>query len=292
MLSLEQRLIADSFRYPGGMLNAAWIAGYLRNRDNKQGFHIMASNNEDTMIPIRLKKGESVPRMYHERNAVRVIAHVTGRADEDGRRYPELTAIGFDFATVLDLPLEAAFDAAFGAKKEGEEGFKPFRGKNSKLSMSANVVRLAGFVQAVSLKKGTGDTPSCCTLLLRQREDESSAIPICYEGRLAEAVANRISRGTPMKIVASFQIASEKDADGNKIYVPRLLATLAPGAVSREDIRGVPPEWALQMIDELRASRAAKEPVATKQGSGEVVIDRAEPERSANEDKNALLAKI
>jgi len=96
------------------------------------------------------------------------------------------TAVGFDVATVLDMPIDSAFDkipvAGAPTTNFEDHGVKLFSGRDDKLSDSSNMVRLAGIIAATRFRAPHPDKGirARCEVLLRQKEDGSQLIPVRY----------------------------------------------------------------------------------------------------------------
>lgn len=279
MLTNEQKRLNDFYRYPNGMLNVAWIAGFIRGvKPGARMFYIQQTNNSNLMLPIYLRKGDQIPPRFKEMSPVRVICHIEGgqvdaehlqgKQDESGKiEYPveriaKAVVIGFDAANVLDMPPAIAFQKVppQGAPEDSVD-FKPFTREES-MSDSSNIVRIAGFVQSVIMQTpdSKSDNSDCCVLLIRQTEKEAGCIPVrYYSKRLAEAVYNRIKRGLPIAIDAAYRVRAkpigEPDPESGLAPVVRYpyLHSMQPPAIctKREIIHT--PEWAQVMLDDYFA---------------------------------------
>lgn len=285
MLSQEQKKILDFYRFPNGMLNVGWIAGYLRGvKPGAKMFYIQQTNNANLMLPVYLKDGDSIPSRFQEFSPVRLICHIDGeKVEGTSERIAKAYVIGFDMANVLDMPPSSAFDKVPppGAPVENVD-FRPFTGHEERMSDSSNIVRIAGFVQSVVMSGAKqGEQADCCIILIRQKEDEGTSIPVrYYSKRLAEAVHNRIGRGAPIQIDAALRVRAkpigEADPETGIVPVvkyPYLHAINPPGGATPREILRVP-EWAQSLYNEYRAVRTKsdKKPaeVATPKESKEL----------------------
>lgn len=299
MLTNEQKRLNDFYRYPNGMLNVGWIAGFIRGiKPGARMFYIQQTNNSNLMLPVYLRKGDQIPARFKEMSPVRIICHIEGgqidaehlpgKQGEDGKiEYPseriaKAVAIGFDAATVLDMPPAIAFQKVppEGAPADTVD-FKPFT-RDEFMPDSSNIVRIAGFVQSVVMQvPDKNEGSDCCILLIRQTEKESGCIPVrYYNKRLAEAVYNRIKRGLPIAIDAAYRVRAkpigEPDPESKLAPVARYpyLHSMQPPVIctKREIIHT--PDWAQAMLEDYfaktvrREKRVETRPVAVAQQEG------------------------
>jgi len=296
MLTSEQKQISNFYRYPNGMLNVGWLAGFIRGvRPGAKMFYVQQTNNSNLMIPVYLKKGQSIPSRFKEMSPVKVICHIEGGmvdaehlpGKDDGsgvlilptERIARAVAIGFDAANILDMPPTLAFDKVppKGAPRDDPKfEFKPFS-RDESMADSSNMVRIAGFVQAVSMQpQDKGEASDCCIILIRQTADESECIPVrYYDKRKAQAVCDRIKRGMPIAIDAAIRVRAKPigqiDEASGIAPVARYpyLHTIQPPIIctQREIIHT--PDWAAVMLTEYAAKRDRKPvaaPIVTTEG--------------------------
>jgi len=281
MLSQEQKKTLDFYRFPNGMLNVGWIAGFLRGvKPGARMFYIQQTNNINLMLPVYLKDGDEIPNRFQEFSPVRIICHIDGeKVEGTNERIAKAYVIGFDMANVLDMPPSSAFDKVPppGAPTEDID-FRPFTGHEEKMSDSSNIVRIAGFVHSIVMsEQKPGDPSDCCIILIRQKEDENTSIPVrYYSKRLAEAVYNRVGRGAPIQIDATLRVRAkpigEADPETHIVPVvkyPYLHAINPPGGATRREILHTP-EWAQNLYNEYRAVRAKNERSPKKTASAAV----------------------
>lgn len=277
MLTSEQKQLSNFYRFPHGMLNVGWVAGFIRGvKPGARMFYIQQTNNSNLMIPIYLKKGEQIPPRFKEMAPVRVICHIEGAQVEaehlpvkDGAERPmeriaRAVAIGFDAANILDMPPAMAFQKVppAGAPRDDVNfEFKPFS-RDESMSDSSNMVRIAGFVQAVAMQpQERGEQSDCCILLIRQTEKESGCIPVrYYDKRKAEAIFNRVKRGLPIAIDAALRVRvktiGEVDPESGLAPVvryPYLHATQPPIVCTQREIIHIP-DWGQKMMEDYHST--------------------------------------
>ena len=283
MLSAERRRVAALYQYPGGFLNVAWIAGLLRrtpitHTEPWVRMQIQQTNLTNHNIDITLKDTDFIPPQFSEKKPIRAICSLKGAVigtDEAGRKIRTViaTASGFDTATVLDMPLEIAFDKlpVPGAEvtKFSEEELKFFGNKaENKLEDSSNMVRLAGIIGAKHFRDPnpeTGLRPRC-EILLRQHEDEDAALPVRFYGHLAKAVYSRINRGQVCEIVGTLKVDVKRTGEpidpetGIEPVTRRMFIECSqpPGPTTPNEIRARP-EWMIKMRMELKEAQMRRE---------------------------------
>jgi hypothetical protein len=272
MLSQERRRIAALYQYPDGFLNVGWFAGYLRRKpgDGRE-FQIQQTNLDNHNLDFGLRKNDEIPPQFHDLKPLRAICNLTGRVigedpvTKEPIRTVVATAVGFDVATVLDMPIDSAFDKipVTGAPSTDFDslGVRLFSGRDDKLSDSSNMVRLAGIIAATKFRAGRPDdgVRARCDILLRQKEDESQLIPIRYYGRLASAVYERVMRGAACEIVG--RLMADVKRNGGAIdpetgiepvtKIQFIECTTAPGVTTKNEIK-VSPDWFKKMRQELQ----------------------------------------
>lgn len=285
MLTSEQKRLNDFYRFPNGMLNVAWIAGFIRGvKPGARMFYIQQTNNSNLMLPVHLRKGDQIPARFKDQAPVRIICHIEGgqidaehlpgKVNAEGKtEYPveriaKAVAIGFDAANILDMPPAIAFQKVppEGAPTDNVD-FKPFT-RDEAMSDSSNIVRIAGFVQSVIMQtpEKNGEGSDCCILLIRQTEKESGCIPVrYYNKRLAEAVYNRIKRGLPIAIDAAYRVRAKPigapDPESGLAPVvryPYLHAMQPPVICTKREIIHTP-DWAQTMLDDYFASTGRRD---------------------------------
>lgn len=298
MLSQERRRIAALYQYPDGFLNVGWFAGYLRRKaGDGRHFQIQQTNLDNHNLDLVLRKNDEIPPQFHDLKPLRAICNLTGKiigedpVTKEPIRTVVATAVGFDVATVLDMPIDSAFDkipvAGAPTTNFEDHGVKLFSGRDDKLSDSSNMVRLAGIIAATRFRAPNPEkgVRARCEILLRQKEDESQLIPVRYYGRLASAVYERVMRGAACEIVG--RLLADVKRTGEPIdpetgiepvrKIHFIECTTAPGVTTKNEIK-VTPEWMVKMRQELqdsqrqraeaRARRIEQQKAALLAGSG------------------------
>lgn len=266
-LSLANKGVVSTYNMVGGMRNIAFVAGRLRiPSGNNRVVFVQVSGDESTMIPVVLPTNYQIPRAFREFSPVSIKAHVYGMLDKEaGQPVAVLKAIagGIDFASVLswrapgaaNRMLEQSFALRAAARNGDGELPKLFETRDDRLSESSNTVVLAGFVNSLLLER-TPDGVGVLTVLLRQLQDESKAIPVRFYGDLASTLADRLEEGSPIQVAGKFGVDVKKVGDPDPetgkhkvMKVPYIRSRSLP-LVATSDFISVYPDWA-------RAIRAA-----------------------------------
>lgn len=260
-LSVANKGLVSTYNMVGGMRNIAFVAGRLRiPKGNARVAFVQVSGDEATMIPVMLPNNYQIPRAFREFSPVSVKAHVYGMTDgEAGQQIAILKAIpgGIDFASVLNWKgsgaanrmLEQSF-AIRDASRKGEVDIpKLFENRDDRLSESSNTVILAGFVNSLQLER-TNDGVGVLTVMLRQLQDESRAIPVRFHGDLASTLADRLEEGSPIQVSGKFGVdvrkVGEPDLETGKyktIKIPYIRSRSLP-LVATSDFITIYPDWA------------------------------------------------
>lgn len=276
MLSQERMKVLDLFRFPNGMMNVAWIAGYMRYPSESM-FYIQQTNNENLLLPVYLKKKDRIPFNFEEYAPIRAICYSDGETVDNGERIAKMTVARIDIATVLDMPMDSAFEKippkGVVISDPRTEGFRPFSGQNDKMSDSSNMVWVAGFVQAASHRPASENKRACCTVLIRQHEDEARSIPVRFYDKLAKPVYDRLMRGRAIQVVGHYRVdvkvIGEPDPETGIAPVAKFpyiecRENTPPGPATGKEIK-VFPAWAEQMYAEFQAKRAEAAPKSRKE---------------------------
>lgn len=275
MLSQERRRIAALYQYPDGFLNVGWFAGYMRRKSGHgREFQIQQTNLDNHNLEMSLRKNDEIPPQFHDLKPIRAICNLTGKVigensvTKEPIRTVVATAVGFDVATVLDMPIDSAFDKVpvpgATATDFDAMGVRLFVGRDDKLSDSSNMVRLAGIIMATKFRpaKPESGVRARCDILLRQKEDESQAIPVRYYGKLASAVYERVMRGAACEIVG--RLMADVKRTGEPVdpetgiepvtKIQFIECTTAPGVTTRNEIKATP-DWMIKMRQDLQDSQ-------------------------------------
>lgn len=192
-LNLASRTMLHTYNRVNGMVNTAWISGYLRGiTPNRKIIYIQQTNNENQFLPVLLPDGYKLPDTFKEFSPISAVCHILGRPMGSGQQMAMAKALGVYEPNVLEMQLPSAVrNAAYGSGMEdeveaflrgakGDEGsaegkvsvmppdssflhkvpegapeskFKPFTGRDDKLFDASNIVRVAGFVHDLMLER-------------------------------------------------------------------------------------------------------------------------------------------
>lgn len=152
---------------------------------------------------------------------------------------------------------------------EGDDG-KLFRDR-LKLRKAANVVRVAGIVQAffMALDSNGKREDDTLMILLRQGSDEDSCIPVRVFGKTAREYHKSIKRGTPLYFIGRYEtkVKVVKSADNpgeiDEIMTYPYVRSEAPRPATQYEIQKVP-EWAVDLARQMSAARFKNEASATQ----------------------------
>jgi hypothetical protein len=287
-LSVANKGLVSMYNMVGGMRNIAFVAGRLRiPKGNSKVAFVQVSGDEATMIPVMLPNNYQIPRAFREFSPVSVKAHVYGMTDgEAGQQIAVLKAIpgGFDFASVLNWKssgaanrmLEQSF-AIRDASRKGEVDLpKLFENRDDRLSESSNTVILAGFVNSLQLER-TNDGVGVLTVMLRQLQDESRAIPVRFHGDLASTLADRLEEGSPIQVSGKFGVdvrkVGEPDPETGKhktIKIPYIRSRSLP-LVATSDFITIYPDWARDIRSKATDRRRGSGAVEAASEAGALV---------------------
>lgn len=287
-LSVANKGLVSTYNMVGGMRNIAFVAGRLRiPKGNARVVFVQVSGDEATMIPVMLPNNYQIPRAFREFSPVSIKAHVYGMTDgEAGQQIAILKAIpgGIDFASVLNWKgsgaanrmLEQSF-AIRDASRKGEVDLpKLFENRDDRLSESSNTVILAGFVNSLQLERAN-DGVGVLTVMLRQLQDESRAIPVRFHGDLASTLADRLEEGSPIQVSGKFGVdvrkVGEPDPETGKhktIKIPYIRSRSLP-LVATSDFITIYPDWARAIRSKATDRRHGAGPVEGASEAGALV---------------------
>lgn len=292
MLSMDAKQYVDAYRFQNGMLNAAWIAGYMRRPSDKgeppQHFHIQQTANLNHMLPIHLRNHTDViPARYKDQAPVKCICRVTGRKLEDGERIAVLECMDFDSPTILDMPPEDQFSVKVPDNIPSDD-FRPNK-TGMKLSRRSNVVQIAGFVSGIVMIPAVPgkDRFSCLQLMVSQKQDLDLAVPVRIRSKSAEAMADMVKLGMPVLIndgefrVRVKETGEPADERGINPVVkyPYIEARMIKMA-SADDILGDTPAWAYDLAKAGRARKPRPEQQAPAGAGTDTALEAAVRELS------------
>lgn len=244
MLTNDMKRNPDSYSYPNGMLNSAWIGGVLRLPPNgaKDGLcYIQKTRSENHMLPIHFDPRKSpLPHGMQEWDLVMAYCHVSCEWDGVAERIIKLTSILFEGANIMHMGAGFAEKMIAGwsakvhpqAKDSGvpdsiselatstginladpapQTRIDSFDWKAAQMNQNAtNRVRLAGFIEALSLEKNRmkGDMPmnDRLTVLLRQTANPDKSIPIRWYGSNVEILYKKMVRSMPIIVDAEYMM--------------------------------------------------------------------------------------
>lgn len=247
MLSSEARKSPQGYRYVGGMLNIAYLTGFVRD-PSKTGFRLQQNNNLELAVPIVVPPNTKVPREFAP---VTVMCHVHGLLN-GGNRISELRAIDIKAPSTLSMPTWIAWNSAV-PEHAHPDSFKPF-GNNSelkgaiaeqvgdgdadqedivrvilestkghldtRLGDNANVVLLSGIIESAALVRGNEYQTDHVGILLRQHGDPEKAIPVRLYSRQLQQHLKSVSVGLPVKVNGQARVklimADREDGDTSK----------------------------------------------------------------------------
>lgn len=241
MLTQDAKRNADSYSYPNGMLNTAWIAGVLRlpPDGSRDGLcFIQQTRNENHMLPIEYDpKSCPLPRELKDLDLVMAYCHVHGGRDGD-QRIVRLKSIRFEAANVMHMDKnfgkallakwalhvhEAAKDSgmpasmqalsdAHGGVLDTAARLDSFDWAAMKMNQNAaNTVKLAGFIEAKSLEQNRVSAEGKpmndrMIILLRQTADPDSSIAIRWYSRNLAPLFDLLKRKMPIQVVGEFRL--------------------------------------------------------------------------------------
>ncbi|HIH2745459.1 TPA: hypothetical protein ACYLN4_001143 [Burkholderia lata] len=236
MLPMDAKRNSDSYSYPNGMLNSAYLTGVLRKPGDGLCY-IQQTRNENHMLPVEFDaKKTPLPRNIQEGDLISTICHVSGRREGD-QRIVVLNSILFEQPNVMHMDARYVDDllskwekiAHAAAPDSGEpESVAKLRELHGPRSVqervdaidwkvmkmnhnAANTVRLAGFVQAKSLERnrvGPEGKPLLDRLivLLRQHKDSDRCITVRWYGKNLEPLSKPLTKGLPIEFAGEFRL--------------------------------------------------------------------------------------
>lgn len=275
-----------SYAYVGGMLNVAYLTGFVRN-PHAGGFMLQQTNNINHAIPIIV---DGKHRKFREKEPVTVICHAFGLITPDRDRSMELKAIKVEVPTILTMPGEISWNSKLPEGMADDE-FKPFgaqwSGKvksslaedvtdhvnelyaatgghsDTTLGASSNSFRCAGFVEGYAMARDANGAvvDDCLTLLIRQHKDPERSIPVRVYGRYAKTYMDHLSIGQPVRIDGQVRVNVKVREDGSLKVYSYVHTSQIRGADQEICIRYIP-EWyadmKMRIISEMQARNKPK----------------------------------
>ena len=300
MLTMDAKRNTDSYSYPNGMLNTAWIAGVLRLPDRESGrCYIQQTRSENHMLPIEFDpKTSPLSRDLKEWDLVMAYCHCYGSRDGD-QRMVHMKSIRFESANAMHMNKgfadallkkwaahvhEAAKDSGIPpaiaqlgelhGQPDAQDRVDSFDWKAMRMNHNAsNHVRLAGIIEAKHYdanRVGPNGKPMNDRLivLLRQHSDPDRSISIRWYSRNLKPLAEALKRGMPISVQGEYRL------DVKAIGVPDPATGIAPvvkipfiqakdmpvPVMPGSDAIRVVPHWLHTMLAERDVPQAAAAP--------------------------------
>lgn len=303
MLSSEARRSPEGYRYVGGMLNIAYLTGFVRN-PTENGFMLQQTNNLELAVPVSVSPGGRLPREF---SPVTVLCHLYGQQRDSGERVLDLRAIDVKAPSTRSMPTWLAWNSSIPDHAKTDE-FRPF-GNNgelkgmiadqlgggkedeedivraiidatngrldTRLGDNANVVMLSGLIEAAAIEKANEHQNAYLGILIRQHKDPTKCIPVrLYSRQLAQHLKS-ISVGLPVKIVGQARTKIVTSEDGNTIVDKIIYVRCHELKVAERgiDIRIIP-DWWQEMKERIMATR--KQPPLEAPAAGGNAIEEVE----------------
>jgi hypothetical protein len=213
MLSKESSRYLDLFKYHHGMVNTAWISGVVHNINQQRTECLVQQHpNPNLMLPIKTRKGDSIPGWVSEGDVYTFICRIEGSHLVDlGERVAEMYILKVEHPDVLVLPPSDVWELSSPKGAPRAEG-KSLPRSNLKFSGTSNIIHLAGYVGAMKLIKPRlvrdtrpGAEPDAMRrdeggliVMLQQTVNPDRAIPVRMSGNKIEAYAQGLKRGVPL----------------------------------------------------------------------------------------------
>jgi len=260
---------ARSYAYVGGLLNAAYLTGFVRN-PHENGFLLQQTNNINHAIPIVV---EGKHRKFREKEPVTVVCHAFGMLSEHRDRSMQLKAIKVEVPTLLTMPTEVVWNSRLPAGMK-EEDFKPFGAKwqdtikgqsnnsdvvneiieatggrsDGTLGSSSNSIRIAGFIEGYAMARDSQGNvvDDCLTLLIRQHKDVDRSIPVRLYGRYARTYFSHVSIGRPVRVDGQIRVNYKMQENGEPRTYLYVHTSQLRGADQEVSIR-FQPDWVSDM---------------------------------------------
>lgn len=261
MLALDDLGRLENYAYINGMRNIVWVSGFVRNI-TERGFLVQQVNNMNLAVPVELDAGDRLPSGFRETSEIKVIGHIFGTRGEDGEPIARLRAIKIDRPNLLEMPAKLAWEKPLppGAPLDDFRPFGP--GEDEKLRAAANVVQLAGIVDAIYPAQGENGKPQhdCLVIMLRQHRDAGLAIPVRLYGAQAAMIRRHVKMGMPVEVRGQYRVRVKElaPAEAGKVTpVQRLpyIHTNTLHAANRSLIREVT-DWMAEIAARTSAQSA------------------------------------
>ena len=283
----------SAYRYVNHMLNICYLTGFARDPDAKAGvFMLQQNNNRAQAMPITVSPGERLPR---DKTPVTVLCHLFGARNEDGESNLVIKAIDIQKPSVRSMPALTTWVKGT-SKGSLQDEFRPFsadpsvynnthsdtnatsgtefndseqilrdildatRGRlDTRLGDNANVVLLAGFIDAMAYVNGNEHQKNGYgALLIRQHEDPDRSIPVRLYSNSAHSILKQVAPGMPISVAGQVRMKILPNDDGLvrhtslHVRVPDLYR-----ADRKKDIVEIPDWWA-SIRDRIVAERQAR----------------------------------
>ena len=274
MLSRMQQSTESAHGFVGGCLNAAYIAGFLRNREQDENgarFVVQQTNNVVHALPVVVKGRFSLPA---EKDPVKVIGHLVGHHRPDGERVVTVEALQIDRPSLREMPNHAAWqrDTPPEGSPQASDDFRPFFDPNDNEEIRSifyggatmrgrpclNVVRVAGFIDAFGFARKPDGTlnKGCIVIALRQLRDPNTALPVRLYGRFAEAFLKNLTVGKPIFVEGFYRVryaetSNGDNGSGNREPLPYIWCQNIKVA-TRGEIQ-VEPDWWKELLEKRKA---------------------------------------
>lgn len=286
MLPSNSQESSLSYAYVAGMLNVAYLTGFVR-KPHDNGFLLQQTNNINHAIPITI---EGKHRKFRDREPITVICHGYGERNQHNDRSMSLKAIKVEVPTLLTMPQEVVWNTKLPDGMLDEE-FRPFGGRRAPiitpagqtvesaldddikaalvpqepdhvnelfaatggrfdgtLGASSNVFRCAGFIEGYAMSRDSNgqQTDDCLTLLIRQHKNPDMSIPVRLYGRYAKTYMNYLQVGRPVRVDGQVRVNAKLQEDGTIKTFVYIHTSQLRGADQETSIRRTP-EWYADM---------------------------------------------
>lgn len=303
MLSMEQRGLQEFYRYRNGMVNLAYVTGYVMQLSARGGM-LLQTRNTNQAIPFEMSQRDKVPSTVRVGSIIKILGRVEGgRHPETGEPTGVLRVLRFETPRVLDLPPMEAWQHSL-PKGAPAASFQPKIGSQGlQFLSSSNVASIAGIVSGVRLRRAGmvrsdgSQENGCLYVLLQQTADSDSSVPVRVYGRFSGTEERRIRLGTPVQVKnGSIRIdvkPTGKVLEGGIEEVKTYLYVKAPAlyAASRDDIKEMP-DWAVALMEKAGAkteARGAQPELEETSGDAEAKVADADPVHSAGAGGDGLM---
>lgn len=309
MLTRDNIIRPEFYKYVNGMLNIAWITGWARNIDHdNRSFMIQQSNILNHAIPVFVRQRDYIPSSVRDCYPVKILAHMHGamvklddgvgeNAKAKDAHAVAVRAIQITRPTSMEMPPRLAFERSL-AKGASADTFKPIETSEDRLGLNCNTVMLSGFVDNVIVEKkpvnyrGQQVMVERLIVLLRQSADPKRAIEVRYYGKrfrqyyqdcmasMKDHVPMTISGSLRVRVVAKGEAKEGVIQDVRRL--PYVHADTFHGATPHEV--HIVPEWAKTIGETIAVGGGVLAPASA------VVVDPND-ETGMNDGETSLLQK-